>query len=63
MIMVKNWTEESAGLWKVEGPNSLFGDFNPFTDEVSGDRFNPKGRKHHTNSLVQNIVYPQYPEK
>jgi alpha-N-arabinofuranosidase len=51
--VVKNWTKETDGVWKVEVPNSLFGDFNPFADEVSGDWFNPKGRKHHTGCVYQ----------
>ena len=29
--VVKNWIKESDGSWKVEAPNSLFGDLNPFT--------------------------------
>ncbi len=52
--VVKNWTKESGNVWKVEVPNSLFGDFNPFADEVTGDWFNPKGRKHHTGCVYQN---------
>jgi len=51
--VVKNWTEESDGIWKVEVPNSLFGSFNPFADEISGDWFRPKGRKHHTGCVYQ----------
>ena len=31
--------------------NSLFGNFNPFADEVKGDWFDPKGRKHHTGCV------------
>jgi alpha-N-arabinofuranosidase len=50
---VKNWTKESDGIWKVEVPNSLFGDFNPFADEVDGDWFDPKGRRHHTGCVYQ----------
>jgi len=48
-----NWTEESDGIWKTEIANSLFGNFNPFADEVSGDWFSPKGRKHHTGCVYQ----------
>ena len=51
--VVKNWTKESDAIWKIEVPNSLFDDFNPFADEVSGDWFNPKGRKHHTGCVYQ----------
>jgi len=31
--VVKNWIKESGNVWKVEVPNSLFGDFNPFARE------------------------------
>ncbi len=51
--VVKNWTKESDGIWKIQVTNSLFGDFNPFADEISGDWFNPKGRKHHTGCVYQ----------
>ncbi len=49
--VVTNWTEESKGIWKVEVPNSRFGSFNPFADEVRGDWFDPRGRKHHTGCV------------
>ncbi|MCK5643155.1 MAG: DUF1565 domain-containing protein, partial [Gammaproteobacteria bacterium] len=51
--VVNDWTEESPGIWKAVVPNSLFGDFNPFADEVSGDWFKPKDRKHHTGCVYQ----------
>jgi len=43
--VVKNWTKEAGGVWKTEIPNTLFGKFNPFADEVKGDWFNPRGPK------------------
>ena len=49
--VIENWIEESKGIWKVEVDNSLFGNFNPFADEVKGDWFDPKGRKHHTGCV------------
>ena len=49
--LVRNWLEESEGIWKVEVPNSIFADFNPFGDEVNGDWFGPLGRKHHTGCV------------
>lgn len=52
--VVQGWTEETKKIWKIEIANSLFGEFNPFADEVSGDWFNPKGRKHHTGCVYQN---------
>ena len=51
--VVKNWTKESGNVWKVEVPNSLFGDFNPFAQIIVADWFDPKGRKHHTGCVYQ----------
>jgi hypothetical protein len=51
--VVTGWTEESDGVWKTEIPNSLFGNVNPFADEIIGDWFNPMGRKHHTGCVYQ----------
>lgn len=52
--VVKGWVHEQGGVWKVELPNGFFGDFNPYADEVKGDWFNPKGRKHHTGCVYLN---------
>ncbi len=43
--VVQNWSHVSQGVWKTEIPNTLFGAFNPFADEVSGPWFNPQGPK------------------
>jgi len=51
--VVNNWTKESGDVWKVEVPNSLFGDFNPFAQIIVADWFDPKGRKHHTGCVYQ----------
>ena len=52
--VVKGWTKIREGVWKVTLPNVFFGGFNPFADEVAGDWFNPKGRKHHTAAVYLN---------
>jgi len=48
---VKNWVMVEPGLWKVTVPNALFGAFNPFSDLIRGDWFEPKGREHHTGAV------------
>ena len=48
---VKGWVMVEPGLWKVTVPNSLFGAFNPFSDLIRGDWFEPKGRDHHTGAV------------
>ncbi|WP_204911592.1 right-handed parallel beta-helix repeat-containing protein [Microlunatus spumicola] len=34
---VTGWRREDGSVWTVDVPNSLFGDFNPFAEEVDGD--------------------------
>ena len=52
--VVKNWTRVQDDVWKVTLPNSFFGDFNPYSDLIRGDWFNPKGREHHTGAVYLN---------
>ena len=52
--VVKEWTKVQEDVWKATVPNALFGAFNPFADEIRGDWFNAKGRKHHTGSVYLN---------
>jgi alpha-N-arabinofuranosidase len=49
--IVKDWVKVQDGVWKVAVPNSLFGDFNPYSDLIRGDWFEPKGRAHHTGAV------------
>ena len=41
-------------VWKATLPNSFFGSFNPYSDLIHGDWFDPKGRKHHTGAVYLN---------
>ncbi len=52
--IIEGWIQESNNIWKAEIPNIFFGDFNPYADEVTGDWFNGKGRKHHTGCVYLN---------
>jgi alpha-L-arabinofuranosidase len=49
--LVKGWEKLDHDTWKVVLPNAFFGGFNPYADEIKGDWFNPKGRKHHTGAV------------
>jgi alpha-N-arabinofuranosidase len=49
--VVTGWTRARGDVWTVEVPNTLFGSFNPFADEIRGDWFDPKGRTHHTGAV------------
>jgi len=52
--VVKGWQKAQNDTWKVVVPNSLFGDFNPYSDLIRGDWFSPKGREHHTGAVYLN---------
>jgi len=52
--VVKNWVKDRNDTWKVRLPNSFFGSFNPYSDLIHGDWFNPKGRDHHTGAVYLN---------
>ncbi len=49
--VVSHWKRVKGDVWRTEVENSLFGAFNPFADEIRGDWFDPKGRKHHTGAV------------
>jgi hypothetical protein len=34
---ITGWESEGGGVWKVVLPNSLFGEFNPYAEEIAGD--------------------------
>ncbi|MHC4314516.1 MAG: right-handed parallel beta-helix repeat-containing protein [Planctomycetota bacterium] len=52
--VIKDWQKVQNNTWKVSIPNSFFGDFNPYSDLIHGDWFNPRGRKHHTGAVYLN---------
>ncbi len=52
--VVKGWQKVQSDTWKVVIPNSLFGDFNPYSDLIRGDWFNPLNRQHHTGAVYLN---------
>ena len=52
--VVTNWAKVQDDVWKVTLPNSFFGSFNPYSDLIHGDWFNPKGREHHTGAVYLN---------
>lgn len=52
--IVKGWHKLQNETWKTTIPNTFFKDFNPYSDLIKGDWFNPKGRNHHTGAVYQN---------
>ena len=52
--VVTGWVKVQDDVWKVTLPNALFADFNPYSDVIRGDWFEPKGRTHHTGAVYLN---------
>ncbi|MHC4545981.1 MAG: DUF1565 domain-containing protein, partial [Planctomycetota bacterium] len=52
--VIKKWQKVQNDTWKVSIPNSFFRGFNPYSDLIHGDWFNPKGRDHHTGAVYLN---------
>jgi len=52
--VIKGWQKVQDDTWKTVIPNSFFGDFNPYSDLIRGDWFNPKKRNHHTGAVYLN---------
>jgi alpha-N-arabinofuranosidase len=48
----------NSNLWvdpfQAKLPNRFFGPFNPYSDLIHGDWFDPRGRKHHTGAVYLN---------
>ena len=52
--VIKEWVKVRNDTWKVILPNSFFGTFNPYSDPIHGDWFNPINREHHTGAVYLN---------
>ncbi|UCG60057.1 MAG: right-handed parallel beta-helix repeat-containing protein [Phycisphaerales bacterium] len=50
---ITSWTREANGVWKVELPNSFFGEYNPYALKVSGGWLN-YGKWHHRGDVYLN---------
>ena len=52
--IITGWEKAGKSVWKAVVPNSLFGAYNPYSDLVEGDWFNPEGIHHHTGEVFIN---------
>lgn len=52
--LVRNWAKFERDVWKAVVPNSIFGTFNPYKEQIRGDWFNGKGRPHHLGAVYLN---------
>jgi len=49
--VVTGWQKAEDDTWTVTIANGFFGDFNPYSDLIQGDWFDPRGREHHTGAV------------
>jgi len=47
---ITSWARQAGGVWKVELPNSFFGEYNPYALKVSGGWLN-YGKWHHRGDV------------
>ena len=52
--VAKHWARVSGDVWKTTLPNTFFAGFNPYSEVIHGDWFNPMGRAHHTGEVYLN---------
>ncbi len=50
---ITSWAREGPGVWKVELPNTFFGDYNPYALKLSGGWLN-YGKWHHRGDVYLN---------
>lgn len=50
----KGWQNVGGDTWKLVLPNKFFGKFNPYSDLIHGDWFDPMKRQHHTGAVYLN---------
>ena len=52
--VIQGWVKVLDDVWTVTLPNAFFGGFNPYSDSIHGDWFDPRGRGHHTGAVYLN---------
>ena len=52
--VITGWERVEGNVWKAKVPLALFGDYNPYTDVITGDWFTDNGRDHHTGEVYLN---------
>ena len=53
--VIKDWLPVEGSVWKVTIPDSFFGNWNPYREEISGDwLIYPKGRSVHVGDVYLN---------
>lgn len=51
---IQDWQKVEGNIWKCELPNSFFGDFNPYKEEIFGDWLVTTDQKRHLGDVYLN---------
>ena len=49
--VARNWVKVKVDVWKTTLPNAFFDRFNPYSNLIHGDWFDPMGRAHHAGEV------------
>ncbi|NJC27995.1 right-handed parallel beta-helix repeat-containing protein [Neolewinella antarctica] len=52
--VITGWTVHDGTVWRAAVANTLFKDYNPYVDILTGDWLNKKGFNHHTGEVYLN---------
>ncbi|MGN0522182.1 MAG: NosD domain-containing protein [Eubacterium sp.] len=52
--VIGGWKLFKNNVWYTQIENTLFGEYNPYADEIFGDWYNSMGQTHHTGELFFN---------
>ena len=52
--VIGGWAPFEGGVWRTEVDNTLFGEYNPYADEIFGDWYDGLGQTHHTGEVFLN---------
>ena len=49
--VIGGWAPFEGNVWRTEVDNTLFGEYNPYADEIFGDWYDGLGQTHHTGEV------------
>lgn len=52
--VIGGWAPFKGSVWHTEADNTLFGEYNPYADEIFGDWYDGLGQTHHTGEVFLN---------
>lgn len=52
--IVTGWERDKGDVWRAAVDNAIFGEYNPYSEEIFGDWYNCMGQAHHTGEVYMN---------